>query len=64
MKEIDADKVFWFFIFAIMILSLILLLVERNRMAILVIIFLAATFALFKYGGKQRCQIQTIRQKR
>lgn len=61
---IDAEKVFWFFIFAIMILSAVLLLVERSRMAIIVVIFLAIAFALFKYGGKKKWKTNQTRQKR
>ena len=48
-----SDEVnFWLFVFAALIISIILMLIERNRLAIVVVILLAVCYAMFKYGGK------------
>ena len=48
----NADRIYWFVIFAILLISTLILVVERNRFAIIVIILLAFCWVMFKYGGK------------
>jgi uncharacterized MnhB-related membrane protein len=53
-NERDLNRLFWFAIFAVILIALVFSLVERSRLtSVILVTFLAITFALSRIGGKK-----------